>query len=96
MTASTPTPTPNNKTTTTRRVVEKQPSAGRRALKVVGYVWLCFSLLIGAMVFIVAMNNNSPVTVFIVPLIMILVSIPMIRAGRVKTEVFYESKEEGV
>jgi hypothetical protein len=42
----------------------------------------------------VAVEYNLPATVLIFPVILLLVSIPMIRAARVKTEVYYEEKTE--
>ena len=51
-------------------------------------------MIVGALMFISAVHINAPVTVLIIPVVMILISIPMIRVARVKTGVYYEEKTE--
>ena len=51
-------------------------------------------MLFSIMFLSVAVEYNLSATVLIFPVILVLVSIPMIRAARVKTEVYYEEKTE--
>jgi hypothetical protein len=74
--------------------IEHQPSKGRRAVRLFGHIWLIFSILFAALFLVVAQNNNAPMTVLILPAIMILISIPLIRAGRVNAEIYYEERTE--